>query len=129
MGKITHETRKEAHDSVDKNKRYSQILECLREAKKCHLAGLSAKECAVMMMKKGYIPTAERNFTAPRLTEMVQDGKVKELGKQVCGYTGKKVTVYGLKSYSFYASERYENMARESEHLMSVNPYEFMPEE
>ena len=93
----TLETRAESHESVDKNKRYAQITECLMEAESMHLAGLTAKECAVMMMHKGYIPTSERNFTAPRLTEMAQEGMVEPIGKTTCTYTGKKVAVYALR--------------------------------
>lgn len=93
----TLETRAEAHDTVDKHKRYSQIIECLMEAQKLYMPGLTAKECAVMMMRKGYIPTSERNFTAPRLTEMSQNGVVEPIGKTVCTYTGKKVAVYALR--------------------------------
>ena len=91
----TLDTRGEAHESVDKKKRYSQIVECLIEN-----GSLTAKECAVLMMKKGYIPTSERNFTAPRLTEMSQEGIVEPIGKKVCKYTGKKVAVYALRDYS-----------------------------
>lgn len=93
----TLETRAEAHESVDKKKRYAQIKECLLEAEKMNLIGLTAKECAVMMMHKGYIPTSERNFTAPRLTEMAQEGIVEPIGKNICTYTGKKVTVWALR--------------------------------
>lgn len=93
----TFETRHDTHEKVDKRKRYSQIIECLKEAQKMHLAGLTAKECAVMMMQKGYIPTSERNFTAPRLTEMAQAGIVEPVGKIVCTYTGHKVAVYALR--------------------------------
>ena len=92
----TLETRHDAHQSVDKKKRYSQIKECLMEAMKMGHSGLTAKEIAVMMMKKGYIPTSERNFTSPRLTEMAQEGIVEPLGKDICTFTGKKVTVWGL---------------------------------
>ena len=89
----TLETRSEAHDSVDKQKRYSQIIECLIDAG----TPLTAKECAVIMMHKGYIPTSERNFTAPRLTEMCQNGMVEPIGKKICTYTGRKVAVYALR--------------------------------
>ena len=89
---ITEETRQESNETVDRQKRYSQIMECLTEC-----GPLTAKECAVLMMQKGYIPTSERNFTAPRLTELVQDGLVKAIDKKVCAYSGKKVAVYELK--------------------------------
>ena len=81
------ETRAEAHESVDKALRYKQILECLT-------VPLTAKEVAVVMHEKGYIPTSERNFAAPRLTEMQKDGIVEIIGKKKCQYTHKSVSVY-----------------------------------
>lgn len=88
----TYDTRAEAHEVVDKQKRYSQILECLVEN-----GALTAKECANIMMMKGYIPTSERNFTAPRMTEMSQKGIIEPVGKKLCAWTGKKVAVYDLR--------------------------------
>ena len=93
----TLETRAESHETVNKDKRYSQIIECLYEANKSPERGLTAKECAVMMMQKGYIPTSERNFTSPRLTELGRMGKVEPIGKKICSYTGKKVSVWALR--------------------------------
>lgn len=93
--RVTEETRADAHDIVDKQKRYSQIIECLTEC-----GALTAKECAVIMMQKGYIPTSERNFTAPRLTELATDKLVKVTGKKTCSYTGRKVAVYELREVS-----------------------------
>lgn len=90
---ITLETRAESHEKVDKAKRYRQIKSVLKSRKK----GLTAKEIAVIMCKKGYIPTAERNFSAPRLTELCEKGVVEPIGKTICQYTGKKVTVYQLR--------------------------------
>ena len=93
----TLDCRSEAHETVNKAKRYDQIKQCLSDAKNMGLSGLTAKECAVMMWRNGWIPTSERNFTAPRLTEMAQDGVVEPIGKTTCGYTGKKVTVWALR--------------------------------
>ena len=87
----TIETRAEADAQVNRALRYKQIMECLREFGD---VGLTAKECAVAMMRKGYIPTSERNFTAPRLTEMTKKGMVEPIGKKKCAYTGKTVAVY-----------------------------------
>ena len=87
----TLDTRSEAFETVDRVKRYGQIIECLNE-NPC----MSAKEIAVMMWQKGYIPTSERNFTAPRLTEMSQRGMVEPCGKKKCHWTGKTVAVYRL---------------------------------
>lgn len=87
----TLETRHEANETVDKSKRYKEILECLGNEK------LTAKEIAVKMFDKGYIPTTERNFTAPRLTELSKEGIVEPIGKKKCQYTGKTVAVYEVR--------------------------------
>lgn len=86
----THDTRAMSHETVDKQKRYRQILETLD----FYGYPMTAKEIAVDMRNKGYIPTDERNFTAPRLTEMSKEGIVEPCGKKICLYTGKKVTAY-----------------------------------
>ena len=87
----TIETRHESHEKVDKRKRYQQITEIL-DGKE-----LTAKEIAVEMFRRGYIPTTERNFSAPRLTEMSEQGMVEPVGKKICQWTGKKVAVYALR--------------------------------
>lgn len=91
----TFETRHEANVSVNKQKRYKQIIEVLQDQE------LTAKEIAVKMFEKGYIPTSERNFAAPRLTELSIKGIVEPIGKVICEYTGKKVAVYQLKNEFF----------------------------
>lgn len=88
----TFETRHEANESVNKEKRYQQIIEVLLEGKQ-----MTAKEIAVEMHNRGYIPTTERNFTAPRLTELSYKGIVEPIGKTKCQYIGKKVAVYELR--------------------------------
>lgn len=85
---ITHETRREAYDSLDKEKRYNQILEVLGDKE------MTAKEIAVELYKRGLIPISERNFVSPRLTEMSISGKVEPIGKKKCSYTHKNVSVY-----------------------------------
>ena len=90
---VTLETRAEAHDKVDKAKRYKQIKAILKN----HPEGLTAKEVAVMMWQRGFIPTTERNFSAPRLTEMCEAGVVEPIGKKICQITGRKVSLYALR--------------------------------
>lgn len=85
-----HETRALSHESVDKSKRYEQILETLS----LFSQPMTAKEIAVHMKNMGFIPTDERNFTAPRLTEMSKTGQVEPAGTKICTFTGKKVTAY-----------------------------------
>lgn len=86
----TLETRSESNETIDKKKRYKQIIEVLKGKQ------MTAKEIAVEMCNRGYIPTSERNFTAPRLTELSKNGIVEPCGKQRCSYTGKTVAVYRL---------------------------------
>ena len=87
----TLETRAEAEATVDKQRRYKEIMECLKEG------DMTAKEIAVMMQKKGYIPTSERNFVSPRLTELSKTGLVEPIGKKKCKYTGRTVAVYTVR--------------------------------
>jgi repressor of nif and glnA expression len=86
----TYETRRESNENVNREKRYAQILNILRGKT------MTAKEVAVEMNQRGYVPTSERNFAAPRLTELVNKGMVQVVGKKVCEYTNKKVAQYQL---------------------------------
>ena len=86
----TLETRHEANEKVDRAKRYKQILACLSQGP------LTAKEVAVCMANRGWIPNSDRNYAAPRLTELSKAGKVEPIGKARCTYTRKTVTVYRL---------------------------------
>lgn len=86
------ESRAEANETVDRQKRYKQILECLGER-----GPSTAKEIAVWICLTGQATTSDRNLSAPRLTELCEQGKVEPIGKTKCRYTGKTVTVYGLR--------------------------------
>ena len=70
--------------------RYKQILDRLCSGNK------TAKEIAVELYELGYIPSTERNYTAPRLTELEKMGYVKVVDKRKCQYTGKQVAVYKM---------------------------------
>ena len=59
---------------------------------------LTAQELAVALYNRGHIPSDERNFTAPRITELRIAGKVKPVDKKLCVKTGRKVTVWALKT-------------------------------
>ena len=89
---VPHQTRAEANEKVDRQKRYNQIIECLTEK-----PNQTAKEIACSMLAKGYIPYCDRNFTAPRLTELTQKGVVEPVGKKECKWTHKMVAVYNLR--------------------------------
>ena len=85
---VTLDTRADAEASVDKNKRYKQILEILGDNE------MTAKEIAVEMYNRGYTPSTERNFSQPRLNELMNKRIVEPIGKKKCKYTGRTVAVY-----------------------------------
>ena len=84
---IEKETRLESLKKLDKQKRYSQIREVLKNSKEA----LTAKEIANVL---GF---PERNYTAPRLTEMKIKGEVESVGKKYDYETDRLVTAYKLK--------------------------------
>lgn len=89
---ITNECRRDSNESVDKVKRYSQIREILKVN-----GQMTAKEVAVEMYKLGFVDSTERNWSAPRLTELeTRYHLVRVAGKKKCAYTGKTVSVYEL---------------------------------
>ena len=92
--KITTETRQLSFNNIQEKtkKRYEQILDRLDKPK-------TAKEIAVEMFELGLIPSTERNYTAPRLTELEKRGIVKVTGKKKCEWTGKQVAVYEKVNY------------------------------
>lgn len=84
--KIEEETRNESIAKVDKEKRYAQIKQILKKSKR----GMTAKEIATEL---GY---PERNYTAPRLTELKQKGIVETVGKGYDPETDRNVAIYKL---------------------------------
>lgn len=90
----TYDTKAEANDLVPRELRYKQIIEIFEDQAP---RNLTAKEVAILMHNRGFTPNAERNFSAPRLTELSQKGVVEPCGKTKCKYTGKTVTIYRLR--------------------------------
>lgn len=88
----TYDTRAEANEKVNRAMRYKQIIEALQT-----LEAGTAAEIAHLLYKAQLIPTPERNYTAPRLTELMHNGVVEPVGKTQCKYTGRTVTVYKLR--------------------------------
>ena len=93
MNEVTRETRQLSFQDINKNKRkrYEQILKILKNKE------MTAKEVAVEMYKNGFTDSADRNYSHPRLKELVDMGYVELAGKKVCEYTNKTVSVYRLK--------------------------------
>lgn len=98
--KITRQTSFE--DIKPKRKiRYKQILDRLITGPK------TAKEIAVELFDLELIPSTERNYTAPRLTELTKMGLVEVTRKEKCKYTGKMVAVYEITTKGI--EQRYSN--------------------
>lgn len=106
MSLITSQTRQMSFNDIqDKTKiRYIQILNRLNRSK-------TAKQLAVELFELGFIPSSERNYTAPRLTELERMGYVKVTGKVKCEYTGKTVATYEITQMGFEALN-YEHIPR-----------------
>lgn len=94
---VEWETRAEANESVDRVKRRWQIADVLRGT-----SGMTASEISHEMHRRGWVPTPERNFAAPRLTEMMHDGIVEAYAKKPDPWTGKNVAVYRLRGGTVY---------------------------
>lgn len=88
------ENKIESEMTTDKLKRYKQIIRILVENNN---EPMTAKEIAVEMCTRGYTPTDERNFSAPRITELLNKGVIDCLGKRKCEYTNKTVGVFNLR--------------------------------
>lgn len=90
MNVVAMQTRQLSFTDIQdkKKKRYDQILNRLQDRE------MTAKEIAVEMYELGMIPSTERNYTAPRLNELEKIGQVEIVGKKVCEWTGKKVSIY-----------------------------------
>ena len=96
---ITQQTRQLSFNDIQEKKkiRYVQILDRLKNRE------MTAKEIAVELFDLGLIPSTERNYTAPRLTELEKMGYVKAVDKKKCEYTGKTVAVYERTQAGFEA--------------------------
>lgn len=90
MNTVTMQTRQMSFEDIQLKKkiRYEQILSRLDKPK-------TAKEIAVKLFELGLIPSTDRNYTAPRLTELEKKYKlVRAVDKKKCQYSGKTVAVY-----------------------------------
>ncbi|MDR1565109.1 MAG: DNA gyrase [Oscillospiraceae bacterium] len=88
---ITEENRRESYQAIlpTLTERQKNVLQILQEC-----GDLTAQETADELHRRGITPTDERNFAAPRLTELADTGLVAAVGKKICNKTGRKVTVW-----------------------------------
>ena len=90
---ITKETRRESYHAVipTVNQRKKLILTILSEC-----GPMTAQEVAYELHKRGYTPTYERNFAAPRMTELKEAGAIEVIGKKKCFMSGRSVAVWAV---------------------------------
>jgi predicted ArsR family transcriptional regulator len=88
---IPNETRRERYDKIllSLTARQKIVLAILKE-----LGDLTAQEVADTLCFLRITPTNERNFSAPRLTELCDKGLVVAVRKKICKKTGRTVTVW-----------------------------------
>jgi hypothetical protein len=96
---ITYETRHDSNEAVNKEKRYAQIKQILGDK------SMTAREIAEEMYRLGFTNNAERNNSAPRLTELRDKCEVEVVGKKRDEQTGKSVAIYRIiaKQLSLFA--------------------------
>jgi len=89
---ITIETRRESFEAVKATakQRRAIILEILNGKE------LTASEIAEELHARRITPSCERNYAAPRLTELKEEGRVKAIGKKLCQKTGRNVSVWAI---------------------------------
>lgn len=89
----TIETRRESYDAIKakRSDRRNLILEILGSRQ------MTASELTEELLAKGYIKYYDRNFVAPRLTELKEAGIVETVGKRLCKRTNKNVAIWARK--------------------------------
>ena len=94
MNLITQETRRESYEAAkpDAAQRRRVILEILTER-----GGMTAREVSAELHRRGITPTDERNYAAPRLTELYKAGKITTTRKKLCPQTGRNVAVWAVR--------------------------------
>ena len=87
---------------VNRNNMYKWILSVLQGEMDIPFgwdcSELTAREIAVVLWRNGYIPLAIRQATAPRLTELVDIGKVEVVGSKLDEQSKKTVSIYRVVS-------------------------------
>lgn len=79
---ISKECRKESFEKTDPTKRTEMILKVMGNSK------LTAREICYRLHN------ADLNYVRPRITELVQEGRLKVVGKAYDARTSRKVSVY-----------------------------------
>lgn len=87
---ITKETRKDSYEQIlsKRTVRANVILELLGDRE------MTVSEIVKELLDEGVIKYYDRNFVAPRLTELKEAGLVEVVGKRTCIMSGKNVAIW-----------------------------------
>ena len=87
---IVEETRRKGYESVVPKRadRCDVILSVLGDKQ------MTVSELVKALLDDGIIRYYDRNFVAPRLTELKEAGKVRVIGKRACIMSGKMIAVW-----------------------------------
>ena len=98
MDNITMQTRREAYDAIQKMRasRAQMILDYLGNKE------MTVSEITAMLTSAGAIPYYNRNFVAPRLTELKEQGLVETCGRREALYTGTTEAVWRKTTLSLF---------------------------
>lgn len=90
MNAITLETRKKSYNEVKHtlSKRETEVLEALGDKE------MTANEIAYKLFQEGKTPFFNRNYSQPRLNELMNWGVVEVIGKRKCTITKKTCCIY-----------------------------------
>lgn len=89
--KITEETRRESYEKLDAETIRKQVIKMLEGGRE-----MTAREIALALHEKQCVPYPVRQAVAPRLTELVEDGRAEVCGKAYDSETGRSVALYRL---------------------------------
>ena len=89
----TTETRRESYDAIttEPSKRAALILDVLGNKQ------MTVDEIVYELIDRNALSHFDRNFVAPRLTELKEAGTVEVIGKRKSPRTGKNVAVWARK--------------------------------
>ena len=88
--RITRQTRRESNEKTDRKGMYSMIL------KELSYGDMTAREIGAILYRHGLVLSPSRQQVQPRLTELMQDGKIEVVGKRRDSLTKRSVAVYHL---------------------------------
>lgn len=88
--RITRQTRRESNEKTDRQGMHSMIL------KELSYGDMTAREIGAILYRHGLVLSPSRQQVQPRLTELMQEGRISVVGKRKDSLTKRSVAVYHL---------------------------------